>query len=486
MSTRDKVLKLFDVCKVEDIIVNDRAREGVGDPEEYEKIKNSIKERGQMNPILVDRTDEGLILMGGYTRLTALKELGEKKVLVRYYDELDAVDRLIIELEENLHQALTWDEKAVLNDKIHKAHQEKYGKAKRGQEDSGWTMKDTANILGVSESSISQDVKLAKTLKGFPELKNLTSKKQALKSSSKLEEVAILSELARRDAEKSNGKSSTPYLLFHGYAEKVIKDKVEDETIDLVIFDPPWGIDVHKNASSRGPKGEKTSYKDDTYLTAFELIQKLQPELYRVMKEDAHMYMFCGIQDVPIWYNMLTGFENFNEFIETLQMMFPFHKEHLQPLISFFKDYYKSIKYRFYVERVPLIWVKEGGGYTDFEHKFMPRYETLLFCSKGVKKSLNEVVSNVLEYKRPATIKRIHTQEKPVDLIQRLIKISTLENEIVLDPCAGSFVTAEAATLSRRRSVCIDADEGCYAKGLDRISNLIINLDEEEEDESEV
>lgn len=479
-NTHDKILKMFNVVPVEQIKIKDRARFGVGDASEFELLKDSISKRGQMKPVLVEYENDDIFLVDGFRRLTALKELEVPEVIIRQYSDLDELDTLIMELEANLHENFTWDEKCKLNKKIHEAHVKKFGKAKRGQKNSGWTVEDTANMLGVTKGSISQDIRLANDLELFPEISKLNSKKQALKTSSRMEEVAILTELARRDAEKSKATGNTtgkPYFLYHGKSEEIIADKIEDETIDLVIFDPPWGIDVHKNASSRGPRGEKTSYADDTYDTAFELIGKLLPELYRVMKVDAHMYMFCGIQDAQLWYHMLTGFETVNDFLNSIAVLFPLQAVHIEKLKDFFADYYKTVKHRLHVELVPLIWVKEGGGYTDFENKYMPRYETILFCSKGQKKPLNEACSNVFEYKRPATIHRIHTQEKPVDLIQRLIKLSTQENEIVLDPCAGSFATAEAATLSRRRSVCIDADETCYAKGVDRMSKIILELE---------
>ena len=140
-------------------------------------------------------------------------------------------------------------------------------------------------------------------------------------------------------------------------------------------------------------------------------------------------------------------------------------------------------KWSFHVEIVPLIWVKEGGGFTDFDHKFMPRYETILFCSKGEKKKLNEVSSNIFEYNRPLNTERIHTQEKPIGLIRQFIKLSSQPNEIVFDPCAGSFVTAMASTFLGRRSVSIEENKTAYLKGAQRLTGMQVSEEPEEEGE---
>ena len=130
---------------------------------------------------------------------------------------------------------------------------------------------------------------------------------------------------------------------------------------------------------------------------------------------------------------------------------------------------------------MPLIWVKEGGGFTDFETKFMPRYEMILFCSKGLRR-LNSVCSDVLDFRRPLSVERIHTQQKPLKLLQLLIRLSTVPNEIVLDPCAGSFATSVAATLIGRRSIGIEADIDNYNKGLEWIRRVEFDSSTESEE----
>jgi site-specific DNA-methyltransferase (adenine-specific) len=458
---------------VESIIVTERARVELGD--NFEELRNSIKNRGLLHPIIVNKKD--LELVSGFRRLTAHKELGLTHILVRYFEELSTLDKKVLELEENIHAPLTWDERAKLRKQIHLLYQEQHGKAVKGHDSEGWGQQKTADALGISLSALGQDLQLIEAIRIFPDIKKLTSRRQALKAVDRIKETAILAELANRDIAEKGG-IKIPYILYHGDSVEYIKDKIDNETIDLVIFDPPWGIDIHRIASSRGPRGTKTSYKDDTEEAAVNITQKLLPELYRVMKKDAHMYMFIGIQFKDFYIDLLTGFE---QTIEICKMMAEFHpelKKAYDNLRHRIREFNQGRTWRFHVEPVPLIWVKEGGGFTDFETKFMPRYETVLFCSKGDKKTFNEAVSNVFEFNRPATTERIHTQEKPIELIEKFIKISTQPNEIVLDPCAGSFATSVAATLMGRRSIAIDNDEECYLRGLNRMTG-IMGKDEE-------
>lgn len=465
--------------KIDKITITSRARQDMGD--DYDQLKASIKNRGLIHPILLNKKD--MILVAGFRRLSCHKDLGLNTIEVQYKEDLDPLQKKLYELEENIHKNLTWDEQAKLRAEIHELYQKIHGKAIKGHKSEGWGIEKSAELLNVSTTMISQDQALVAAMEILPSLQGMQSRRQALKVLDKVKETAILTELARRDAEKDE-MVNVPYLLYCGDAVDIVKDKIEEETIDLVIFDPPWGIDVHRIASSRGPRGEKTSYKDDTEETAIKLTMSLLPELYRVMKDDAQMYMFIGIQYKDLYMDILTNFEKSIEMADIMMQWYPPLKESLTQLDAAITNMREHRSWKFHVEEVPLIWVKEGGGFTDFENKFMPRYETILYCSKGKVRPLGEPTSNVFIINRPLTTDRYHTQEKPIDLIEKLIKLSTQPNQIVLDPCAGSFVTTVAATLSKRRSIAIDNDKEAYAKGLARISGLMAE-DEKDEDEKE-
>lgn len=69
---------------------------------------------------------------------------------------------------------------------------------------------------------------------------------------------------------------------------------------------------------------------------------------------------------------------------------------------------------------------------------------------------------------------RLHPTEKPVALLRQLIEMSSLFDEVVLDPFAGAGSTLEAAMLEGRRAVGIEVDERyceTAAKRLGRLSS---------------
>ena len=78
------------------IKISDRIREDLGD---IEALKKSITKNGLLNPITVTNTFE---LLAGFRRLTAVKELGWKEIDCNIVDVKSKLDKLEIEVEENI------------------------------------------------------------------------------------------------------------------------------------------------------------------------------------------------------------------------------------------------------------------------------------------------------------------------------------------------------------------------------------------------
>lgn len=62
----------------------------------------------------------------------------------------------------------------------------------------------------------------------------------------------------------------------------------------------------------------------------------------------------------------------------------------------------------------------------------------------------------------------IHPTQKPVALIEKIIKTYSNENEIVLDSCAGSMTTAIACINTHRQYICIEKDKDIFESGKER------------------
>ena len=63
----------------------------------------------------------------------------------------------------------------------------------------------------------------------------------------------------------------------------------------------------------------------------------------------------------------------------------------------------------------------------------------------------------------------VHPTQKPVLLMEYLIRTYTNENELVLDNCAGSFTTAIACINTNRKYICMEKDETYFKIGKERI-----------------
>lgn len=63
----------------------------------------------------------------------------------------------------------------------------------------------------------------------------------------------------------------------------------------------------------------------------------------------------------------------------------------------------------------------------------------------------------------------IHPTQKPVALVEELIKTYTDEGDTVLDSCAGSMTLAIAAMRTGRNYICIEKDEDIYEAGKRRV-----------------
>ena len=69
---------------------------------------------------------------------------------------------------------------------------------------------------------------------------------------------------------------------------------------------------------------------------------------------------------------------------------------------------------------------------------------------------------------------KVHPTQKPVALMEYLIKTYTNENETVLDfTMAGSFITGVACVNTNRKFIGIEMDKGYFDIGVNRIKEII-------------
>ena len=181
-----------------------------------------------------------------------------------------------------------------------------------------------------------------------------------------------------------------------------LKD-LEDGSVDLVITDPPYeSLEKHRKVGTTTRlKHSKASSNDWFDIFPNSLFGTLFRELFRVLKKNSHFYLFCDA--------------------ETMFVAKPIAE---QCGFKFWK---------------PLVWdkLKIGMGY-----HYRARYEFILFFEKG-KLKLNDL--GTPDIIQEARVYRGYPTEKPVAVSDVLVRQSTTEGALVIDPFLGSGSAGVAA-----------------------------------------
>lgn len=99
-------------------------------------------------------------------------------------------------------------------------------------------------------------------------------------------------------------------------------------------------------------------------------------------------------------------------------------------------------------------------------------YAVLLYRDK-LPKFNNEgrMIFNCIDWGRDNTTPKIHPTQKPVPLLEYLIRIFTDEGDVVIDPCCGSGSTLLAASNLRREAIGFEIKKD-YCRGAEKILRL--------------
>lgn len=68
---------------------------------------------------------------------------------------------------------------------------------------------------------------------------------------------------------------------------------------------------------------------------------------------------------------------------------------------------------------------------------------------------------------------KIHPTQKPIELVQYLVRTYTKEGDLVMDNCMGSGTTAIACIRENRNFIGFETDKSYYEKSIDRIKNEV-------------
>lgn len=199
------------------------------------------------------------------------------------------------------------------------------------------------------------------------------------------------------------------------------------ESVDLLITDPPYESleKYRKIGTTTRLKHSKSSSNDWFKIFPNARFPELFDAAYRALGRNSHFYLFCDQE---------TAF-------------------HAKPAGE-------AAGFKFWK---PIVWDKVAIG---MGYHYRARYEFILFFEKG-KRKLNDLsVPDILTHKR---VYRGYPAEKPVELLSVLIRQSSSEGELVVDPFFGSGSTLVAAQQMKREWAGCDISEAAHAAASERL-----------------
>lgn len=243
------------------------------------------------------------------------------------------------------------------------------------------------------------------------------------------------------------------HKIIFGDAVTALKS-LPDDSVDLIFADPPYNIG--KNFNGHIEKWEtEESYLQWCYQWLDLCVQKLKP--------NGSFYVMTATQFMPFFDIYL------REKLTILsRLVWSYDSSGVQA-----KKYYGSM-----YEPI-LFCVKDKNNYTFNANDILVEAKTgskrkLIDYRKAVPTVYNseKVPGNVWEI--PRVRYRMdeyenHPTQKPITLLERVIKASSNENDIVLDPFAGTFTTCYVAKMLNRKSIGIEIQDEYVKIGLRRL-----------------
>lgn len=428
------------ILKVQSVVVAENRQRRNFDDKRLRELAHSIARNGLFHPIVIETPDNPR-LIAGERRLRAITQyldtgyrcndtaIPPGSIPCIALGELTPEQRVEAELEENVVRVdLTWQEKTDALAKLHnlRADQARTAGAKPH------TYTATAReALGTDDISAHEIVHIrhATLLQPFltdPEVAKAATEREALSIVRRKLTQTFNEQLAKS---YDTRKGQSPHALLNESCLTALV-ALPAGTFDVILVDPPYGIDAHKMSTmSQSETGVRHEY-EDTFNNAQNVWRTIFTEGTRVCKPAAHVYMFCDFRHWPILAEMATSC-GWN------------------------------------VWPTPIIWYKPSGGMLgDSTRGPRKAYETILFASRGDKRVTGVYLDVIVE--NPAD-SSMHAAAKPVSVYVNLLRRSVIPGDRVLDPCAGSGTIFPAANRLRCIATGIELSPTHYATALQRL-----------------
>ncbi len=232
-------------------------------------------------------------------------------------------------------------------------------------------------------------------------------------------------------------------------------NKIPDNSIDLVITDPPFAIDFSSKRSNynRTEKHVLTGYKEISSNKYYDFSIQWMKQVYRVLKNSGSMFVFSG------WNNL----KDILNALDTLNFITVNH-------IIWKYQFGVVTKRKFVTSHYHCLYVCKNDG----KRKFSPyaRFNKNERKTNGGGSFHYEDKEDVWFIKREYWTGDKKTPTKlPAEIIKKILQYTSEENDIVLDPFLGSGQTSFICKEMHRHYIGFEVVKEYYEFAKERLEN---------------
>lgn len=352
--------------------------------EQVSQIAASIKEFGWTNPILIDEQD-GII--AGHGRLMAAQRLNESNVpTIRLVGLTEAQKKAYVIADNKLALNAGWDEE-MLAIELEDLIGENYN----------------TDLLGFSDKEINNILSTSGT-----DYEGLTDEDE-------------VPDVDKTDIKEGDMFALGQHRIICGDStdKDVLNKLLGKETIDLLLTDPPYGVNY--------------SQKNE-FLNKWDEGNRVQRDIVNDEIEDLESFCTSFLNIIPFsQYNICYVFMGGQKL------------HHLRNAFDLSK-----LKFSQY-----LIWNK--NNHVLGRNDYFPKHEFICYGWKNKHKFYGTSSTTVLDFDKPLK-SDLHPTMKPVALLEKLINDGSLPNQNVYEPFLGSGSTLIAAEKTNRKCLGIELE----------------------------
>ena len=212
--------------------------------------------------------------------------------------------------------------------------------------------------------------------------------------------------------------------LMHGDCLERMKE-IPDGSVDMVLTDPPYGIDFQSRMRKDKSKRFKKIANDKKPFIEF------IHEATRCLSKTGCMIIFCR-------------FDSQAEFSEECKK--------------------NGLKVK-----SQIVWDKVSHGMGDLRGATALQHELAIFATKGAYKFPNKRQKSIVTHKRVPAGKMVHPNEKPISLMVDLVSGYTKKGDVILDCFTGVSPVGVACANLDREFIGIEMDDNYFNIAKDRI-----------------